>query len=149
MYEQVGSFKRPTRTVVAIWPWIADIAKHSEWSPKPYTVKLISGSAGEVGSKYSSVGFVPPSDKNHQNEVEITEVVPHSKIVFRAHDENGYFINTFTLRPSGNSTEVTFQHDFPKMKGMGRILLPLLLPSVGKRDGMVLLGLLKDKAEGR
>ena len=35
------------------------------------------------------------------------------------------------------------------MKGMGRILLPLLLPSVGKRDGMVRLGLLKDKAEGR
>lgn len=49
----------------------------------------------------------------------------------------------------GKFTEVTFQHDFPKMKGMGRILLPLLLPSVGKRDGMVLLGLLKDKAEGR
>jgi uncharacterized protein YndB with AHSA1/START domain len=133
----------------AVWPWIADITKHGEWSPKPYTVKLTSGNAGEVGSRYSSVGFVPPADKNHQNEVEITEVKPHSKFVFRAHDKNGYFINTFTLRQSGNATEVTLQHDFPKMKGMGRILLPLLLPSVGKRDGMVRLGMLKAKAEGK
>jgi uncharacterized protein YndB with AHSA1/START domain len=133
----------------AVWPWIADLTKHGEWSPKPYNVKLTSGNLGEVGSTYSSIAFVPPSDKNHKNDVEITEVVPFSKFVFRSHDENGYFINTFTLKASGDSTEVTFQHDFPKMKGMGRILLPLLLPSVGKRDGMVRLGMLKAKAEGK
>ena len=133
----------------AIWPWIADLTKHAEWSPKPYTVQLTSGTAGEVGSTYSSVGFVPPSDKNHKNEVEITQVTPFSKFIFRSHDENGYFINTFTLKAVGNSTEVTFQHDFPKMKGAGRILLPLLLPSVGKRDGLVRLGMLKAKAEGK
>jgi len=132
-----------------VWPWIADITKHSQWSPKPYTVQLDSGTNGAVGSKYSSVGFVPPSDKNHKNEVEVTEVVPNSKFVFRAHDENGYFINTFTLQPMGSSTQVTFQHDFPKMKGAGRILLPLLLPSVGKRDAKVRLGMLKAKAEGK
>ena len=133
----------------AVWPWISDITKHSEWSPKPYSVVLTAGANGAVGSKYSSVGFVPPADKNHKNEVEITEVIPNSKFVFRSHDENGYFINTFTLTPAGNSTTVTFQHDFPKMKGAGRILLPLLLPSVGKRDAMVRLGMLKAKAEGK
>ena len=133
----------------AVWPWISDITKHSQWSPKPYSVQLTSGTNGAVGSRYSSVGFVPPAEKNHQNEVEVTEVVPNSKFVFRAHDENGDFINTFTLQAVGSGTQVTFQHDFPKMKGMGRILLPLLLPSVGKRDGMVRLGMLKAKAEGK
>jgi len=92
---------------------------------------------------------VPPADKNHKNDVEITQVVPNSKLVFRAHDENGYFINTFTLEAVGSGTKVTFQHDFPKMVGMGRILLPLLLPIVGKKDAMVRLGLLKAKAEGK
>jgi uncharacterized protein YndB with AHSA1/START domain len=134
--------------VEAVWPWIADITKHAQWSPKPFVAQLTSGENGAVGSTYSSVGHVPPADKNHKNEVEITQVVPHSKFVFRAHDENGYFINTFTLKPTGAGTEVTFQHDFPKMKGTGRILLPLLLPSVGKRDAMVRLGMLKSKAEG-
>ncbi len=134
--------------VEAVWPWIADITKHAQWSPKPFVAQLTSGENGAVGSTYSTVGHVPPADKNHKNEVEITQVVPNSKFVFRAHDENGYFVNTFTLKPAGAGTEVTFQHDFPKMKGAGRILLPLLLPSVGKRDAMVRLGMLKKKAEG-
>jgi len=132
-----------------VWPWIADITKHAQWSPKPHVAHLVSGENGAVGSKYATVGHVPPADKNHKNDVEITQVVPNSKLVFRAHDENGYFINTFTLEAVGSGTKVTFQHDFPKMVGMGRILLPLLLPIVGKKDAMVRLGLLKAKAEGK
>lgn len=133
----------------AIWPWIEDITKHGQWSPKAFQAQLTSGVNGAVGSTYSSVGHVPPADKNHKNEVEITQVVPNSKFVFRAHDENGYFTNTFTLKSVGSGTEVTFQHDFPKMKGAGRVLLPLLLPIVGKKDALVRLGMLKAKAEGR
>lgn len=131
-----------------VWPWIADITKHSQWSPKHYEAKLTSGTIGAVGSTYTSVGFVPPGEKDHKNEVTITEAVPNSRIVFRAHDENGYFTNTFTLKAMGSGTEVTFQHDFPTMKGIGRILVPLLVPIVGKRDTKVRLGMLKAKAEG-
>jgi uncharacterized protein YndB with AHSA1/START domain len=133
----------------AIWPWIADITKHSQWSPKPFEAKLTSGVNGAVGSTYSSVGFVPPAEKDHKNEVTITEVIPNSRFVFKSHDENGYFTNTFTLKSTGSGTEVTFQHDFPKMIGMGRILVPLLVPIVGKRDTKVRLGMLKNKAEGK
>lgn len=132
----------------AVWPWVSDITKHSQWSPKPYSVELISGVNGAVGSKYRSTGFVPPAEKNHRNDVEITEVIPGSKIVFTAHDENGFFKNTFQLESVGQGTQVTFQHDFPKMKGIGRILVPLLVPLTGKRDAMVRLGKLKAKAEG-
>ena len=87
--------------VDAVWPWIADITKHAQWSPKPFAANLTSGENGAVGSKYSTVGHVPPADKNHKNDVEITQVVPNSKFVFRAHDENGYFVNTFTKARSG------------------------------------------------
>ena len=133
--------------VEKVWPLISDLTQHSRWSPKPHTIELVSGTAGEVGSRYQSVGEVPPADKHHKNEVEITEVTPKSKFVFEAYDENGTFVNTFTLDSIGSGTKVTFQHDFPRMVGMGRILLPLLLPIVGKRDGMVRLGLLKSLAE--
>ncbi|MEI8066956.1 MAG: SRPBCC domain-containing protein [Actinomycetes bacterium] len=133
--------------VEKVWPLISDLTQHSLWSPKPHSIELVSGAAGAVGSRYQSVGEVPPADKHHKNEVEITEVIPNSKFVFEAYDENGTFINTFTLTPVGSGTKVTFQHDFPRMVGMGRILLPLLLPIVGKRDGMVRLGLLKSIAE--
>lgn len=132
----------------AVWPWVSDITKHTQWSPKSYSVELISGANGAVGSKYRSIGVVPPANKKNQNDVEITEVIPGSKIVFTAHDENGYFKNTFKLEKVNEGTEVTFQHDFPKMKGVGRILLPLLLPLTGKKEAMVRLGKLKAKAEG-
>lgn len=133
----------------AVWPWISDIKKHSQWSPKPYSVELVSGEDGEVGSKYQSSGWVPPAEKNHRNDVELTEIVPKSKIVFMAHDDNGFYKNTFTLESVGQGTKVTFQNIFPQMKGMGRILVPILVPIFGKKDGVARLGLLKAKAEGK
>ena len=132
----------------AVWPWVSDITKHAQWSPKHYSVELVSGVNGEVGSKYRSTGFVPPANKNHQNDVELTELVPKSKVVFTAHDDNGYFLNTFKLESVGQGTLVTFQHDFPKMKGAARILLPLLLPLTGKKEATTRLELLKVRAEG-
>ena len=133
----------------AVWPWVSDITKHPQWSPKPYSVELVSGVNGTVGSKYRSTGFVPPADKNHQNEVVLTEIMPKSKVVFTAHDDNGYFINSYKLETVGQGTLVTFQHDFPKMKGVARILVPILVPLTGKKEAMARLGLLKAKAEGK
>ncbi len=130
-----------------VWPLISDITKHSQWSPKPFSVELVSGDNGAVGSKYRSIGFVPPAEKNHANDVEITEIVPNSRFVFNAYDANGTFKNTFTLNSVGQGTQVTFQHDFPKMKGVARILLPILLPIAGKKDATARLGMLKAKAE--
>lgn len=133
----------------AVWPLVSDITKHSQWSPKPYSVEHKSGVKGEVGSTYLSMGFVPPAEKKHQNDVEITEIIPGSKIVFTSHDKNGYFKSTFKLEKVSQGTLVTFQHDFPKMKGIARILLPLLLPITGKRDAILRLGKLKAIAEAR
>ena len=100
-----------------------------------------------VGSTYRFSGFIPPMEKNHENSVEIMESVPHTRFVFRAHDANGYFENIWTLRTVDGGTEVTYHHKFPKMVGIGRVLLPLLLPLVGKKDEMKRLGILKAKVE--
>jgi hypothetical protein len=81
--------------------------------------------------------------------VEIIEVITNQKFVFRAYDENGTFTNTFDLRPTGTRTLVTFQHDFPKMIGIGVFLVPLLVPIVGRRDAKLRLSMLKERAESR
>ena len=133
--------------IEAVWPWIAHLDKHSEWSPKPFKIELLQGEMNAVGSTYRSTGFIPPMEKNHENSVEITESVLNSRFVFKAHDANGYFENIWTLKSVDGGTEVTYHHKFPKMVGMGRILLPLLLPIVGKKDEMKRLGILKSKVE--
>lgn len=133
--------------IEAVWPWVAHIDRHIEWSPKSFKIELVSGQPNMVGSKYRSFGFIPPAEKSHENEVEIMESTPYSLFSFKAHDANGDFSNVFTLKSVAGGTEVTFHHQFPKMVGMARILLPLLLPITGKRDAMTRLGMLKSKVE--
>jgi uncharacterized protein YndB with AHSA1/START domain len=131
----------------AVWPWVADITRHAEWSPKPYRVDLVSGDLNAVGSRYRSVGWVPPNESNHANDVEITEVVPMSRFALRATDESGTFASTFDFLPVDGGTQVTFHIEFPAMKGLNAVMVPLLFPIVAKPDFRKRLGLLKRKVE--
>ncbi|MGB8652765.1 MAG: SRPBCC family protein [Mycobacteriales bacterium] len=129
-----------------VWTWIGHLDKHAEWSPKPYQVELVSGQPDAVGSRYRSVGWIP-GDKHHHNDVEITEVVPAEHLVLRASEKLGTFRNTYELRPAGGGTEVTYRLEFPPLKGMSAVMVPVLFPLVGKRDIRKRMGLLKEKAE--
>jgi uncharacterized protein YndB with AHSA1/START domain len=129
-----------------VWPWISQLDKHTQWSPKPYRVEFVSGAPNAVGARYKSVGWVP-GDKNHGNEVEIIEVFTNSRFALRAYDEGGVFQNSYDLRPTSDGTEVTFKLVFPKMKGMSAILVPILFPLVGKADIRKRMGKLKARAE--
>ena len=129
-----------------VWPWIADLGRHAAWSPKPYKVDLVSGEPGTVGARYRSVGVIP-GDKDHTNDVEIIDVVPGQRFVLVGSDANGPHQNIYTLRASGTGTEVTHQLVFPEMKGVAKVLLPVLFPLVGKSDMRRRLRLLKTAIE--
>lgn len=131
----------------AVWPWISQLDRHAQWSPKPYRVELVAGEPGAVGSRYRSVGAVP-GDKDHANEVEIVEVLPPMRFALRADDENGSFDNTYDLRAQGDGTEVTWHLAFPPMKGVAKVLAPVLFPIVGKADARKRMQLLKERVEG-
>jgi uncharacterized protein YndB with AHSA1/START domain len=131
----------------AVWPWVADISRHNEWSPKPYRAELVAGEMNAVGSRYRSVGWVPPNDGNHANDVEITEVVPMTRFALRATDESGAFVSTFDLLPVVGGTQVTFHIVFPPMKGLSAVMVPLLFPIVAKPDFRKRLALLKRMVE--
>jgi uncharacterized protein YndB with AHSA1/START domain len=129
-----------------VWQWVGDMSKHPQFSPHDYTVEQISGEPNAVGSKYRSVGWVP-GDKAHKNEFEIVASVPDSRLVIRADDAQGAFMNTFTLTPVGKGTRVDYQLVFPKMTGMSAVLVPILFPLVGKSDIRKRMEMLKTMAE--
>jgi uncharacterized protein YndB with AHSA1/START domain len=135
-----------TASPETVWRWVGDLARHPEWSPRPYTVECVSGEPNQLGSRYHSVGWIP-GDKNHPNDVEITEVVRYSKLVLRAEDPQGAFENTYRLEPVAGGTNVTFTLVFPPMTGMSALLVPVLFPLVGKADIRARMGLLKAKVE--
>jgi uncharacterized protein YndB with AHSA1/START domain len=130
----------------AVWPWIGQIERHAEWSPKQYKVELVSGEPDTVGSKYRSVGWVP-GEKEHKMDVLLTEVVPGERFALCADDQQGSFTNTFDLRRTDQGTEVTYQLVFPPMKGIAALVVPLLFPLVGKADIRKRMKLLKAKVE--
>jgi uncharacterized protein YndB with AHSA1/START domain len=129
-----------------VWPWIADVTKHGAWSPKAFSAELVSGEVGQVGSRYRSVGWIP-NDKNHSNDVEIVEAVPHERLVLRSDDSLGPFTNTYVLQPAGSGTEVAWTLAFPPLRFPMSVMAPLLFPIVGKPDGRKRVQLLKRAVE--
>lgn len=130
----------------AVWPWVGDLDRHAEWSPRPFEVSLVSGEPGAVGSRYRSAGWVP-GDKHHVNEVEITESVPPSRLALESREELGTFHSTYDLRTVDAGTEVTFHLVFPPLRGAAAALVPILFPLVGKPDIRKRMQLLKAKVE--
>jgi uncharacterized protein YndB with AHSA1/START domain len=129
-----------------VWPWVADLTKHGDYSPKPFSAELVSGEMGKVGTRYRSVGVIP-GDKSHGNEVEVVEAVPDERIVLRSDDKLGSFTNTYVLRAVGTGTEVSHTLAFPPLRLPMSLVVPLLFPVVGKPDGRKRMHLLKAKVE--
>ncbi len=129
-----------------VWPWIGDLDRHAAWSPKPYQVALVSGEANTVGSRYRSIGRIP-GDRHHENVVEITDVVPHERLILQATDAMGTFRNSFELRPAGQGTEVAFELAFPPLRGAAAVMVPILFPLIGRVDIRRRGELLKEKVE--
>jgi uncharacterized protein YndB with AHSA1/START domain len=142
-----GEFKVTVDAPVdVVWPWVATLAKHAEWSSKPYRVEWISGEPDQVGSRYRSVGAVP-GDRNHVNEGEITERVERERFALRADDKQGPFRNTYTLRPTDGGTEVTFEIVFPKMAFPKAQIGSVIFATVGSADMRARMQKLKERVE--
>jgi uncharacterized protein YndB with AHSA1/START domain len=129
-----------------VWPWVANIEKHPQWSPKSYSVELVSGEPDTVGATYRSVGWVP-GDSHHSNDVTITEVVPLKRFALTAEDSSGVFKNSYDLKAVPGGTEVTFHIEFPELRGAAKFFAPIAFPIVGTPDLKKRLKMLKEKAE--
>lgn len=131
----------------AVWPWVADLARHADWSPTPYRIEWIEGEPNAVGSRFRSVGVIP-GDKDHANEGEVTENRPHTRFAIRSRDPQGEYANAFTLAPNGDGTDVTHRIEFLQMHGLAALLLPVVYPFSGKPQGRKRMRALKAKVEG-
>lgn len=130
-----------------VWAWIADVAKHSAWSPKPFSVDWVSGEPNALGSRYRSLGWIP-GEKEHSNEGEVVENRPFELFALRSHDKQGSYANTFTLSPVGDATSVMLRLEFLKVNGIYALLIPVVFPFVGKASNRKRMLLLKAKVEG-
>lgn len=128
-----------------VFDYIADVSRHAEWSPKPFRVEGSTGPV-KVGDTFASVGAIP-GDKNHRNEVTVTECSPPRRLVLDSLEKNEHFINTFELEPQGSGTRLTRTMDAPRPPFPVSVLFPLIMAAFIRPDVQKGLRNLKAKLE--
>ena len=115
-----------------VFDYIADISNHAEWSPKPYRVE---GSAGtlKTGDTFTSIGTIP-GDKNHRNDVTVTECTAPSRLVLDAQEKDEHFINTFAVEADGSGTRLMRTIDAPQPTFPLSVFFPLIAAAFIRPD---------------
>ena len=119
-----------------VFAYLADIRKHGEWSPKPWRAEGLAEGPVGVGTKFTSIGWIP-RDADHHNDVEVVELDPPHRMKLISREKGEQFVNTFVLTPSDGGTKVDRTLELPRPPGFGGVVFPLLLagfikPAVGK-----------------
>lgn len=94
----------------AVFNYVADISKHSEWAQPGHKLTIEKTSDGPVGqgSTFSSVGH--QFGENHDT-VTIAEFVPNERVVYNADGSAGVIQHSFELSASGDGVELTKTFD--------------------------------------
>ena len=112
------------RSPALVFDYVVDVSKHSEWSPSPFRIEGCNGPV-KVGDTFSSIGVLP-GDKNHRNEVTVTECSPPDRLVLDCTDHDKHFLNTFTFEAVGGGTKLTRLVDAPKPTFPLSVVFPLI-----------------------
>jgi uncharacterized protein YndB with AHSA1/START domain len=129
-----------------VWPWVANLEKHSDWSPKPYHVEWLSGEPNALGSTFRSKGWVP-NDKSHAMEGRIAVSEPQKIFEVVSHDDKQEWTNRYELTPSGAQTTVTKSMAGPRgglQKAIYAVALVLFVRGAVQKG----MNMLKAKVEG-
>lgn len=122
------------RPVEQVFAAVADVRGHAHWSPKPYrTEGLTDGGPVVQGTRYTSYGWLP-GDKDHRNEVEVTELQAPTRLVLTSTDRGEQFVNTFTVTPTSGGARIERVTDMPKPSGVIGLIFPLLLRALIQPD---------------
>ena len=130
-----------------VWPWVGDLGKHTEWSPKPYRMEWLSGEPNSVGSTFRSFGWLP-NDKDHKMEGRVSAREPNRLFEVVSHDDKQEWTNRFELSPSGSVTTVTKTMAGPPPTGVGKVIFPVIFALLVRPGVQKQMDMLKAKVEG-
>jgi uncharacterized protein YndB with AHSA1/START domain len=136
------------RPPAEVFAYLADVARHGEWSPRPMRVEGVApGTAVAAGTRFTSYGWLP-NDKNHRNDVEVTGFEAPTRLDLTSTEGDDKFFNTFTVAPSGAGSRVERTMDMPRPGGLVGVAFPLLLAALIKPDLAKGLRAMKAHVEG-
>ena len=129
-----------------VWPLVADLARHHEWSPKTYKVEWLSGEPNAIGSTFRSTGWLP-QDKQHVMEGKVTVNDPMNTFEVVTHDAKEEWTNRFDVSSSGSQTTVTKTMAGPPLSGAKKAAFSVIFALLVKGAVQKGMNMLKAKAE--
>ncbi len=106
-----------------LWPLVADLTRHGEWSADPLTVTV-------SGDGYESIAT--SKGREFRARLIVLESEPPSRFAFRATDATGTYEHVFTLATEGAGTRVTRTITATGLTPGQRVLFYVVLPIVKK-----------------
>ena len=132
-----------------VWPLIADVGRHAEWSPKAYRMEWSAGEPNAVGSTFVSHGWLP-NDKDHRMQGSVTANTPMTRFEVTSSDDGTaatQWTNRYDVTANGQSTTVVKTMSGPPMKGFGKLAFAIAYPLIVRPGVQKGMDTLKAKAE--
>lgn len=135
--------------VERVWPLVADIGRHGEWSPRQYRMEWTGGEPNAVGSTFHSVGWLP-NDKHHAMQGRVTVNEPMTRFELVSSDDGTSateWTNRYDVTSQGARTTVVKTMIGPPNSGFAKLAYAIALPLVVRPGVQKGLEMLKTKAE--
>lgn len=127
--------------------YLADIARHGEWTDDKVVIEPASEGEVGVGSRFRSTGHM--MGKDWPMELEVTAWEPPSRLAFTTTSDKERYEHEFVLRRADGGTIVE-RRNTPTRQPLGfRVMGPIINPLVAKRSMRRSLRNLKARLEGQ
>lgn len=129
-----------------VFAYLADVARHGEWSPKPLRIEGAPAGPAATGATFTSYGWVP-GDGDHRNDVEVTRSEAPSRLELLSRDGDIRCTNVFTVTARGGGSRVERLMDLPRPGGFVGLVFPLVSRFLIRPDMSKGLSMLKANVE--
>lgn len=138
MARYIGTVTSP-HPAAAVWSYLADLRSIAEWDPSVEEIQLLSGEPGTVGARYQlEVSFL--GNRVSLPYVTVTAQSP-TRVVFAAETESVVVRDEARIRPMADGgSSVTWDAEL-RLKGVRRLLDPLLRVAFNRLGGQAARGL--------
>ena len=128
-----------TASAESVWPLVADLTRHGEWSADPLTVTPADGGYESVATS---------KGKEFKARLTVLESDEPRRFAFRAVDATGTYEHVITLTPDGGGTTITREITATALSPAQRALFYVVLPIVKKPNAQKALDRLAARAAG-
>jgi uncharacterized protein YndB with AHSA1/START domain len=136
------------RPPAEVFAYLADVARHGEWSPKPLRIEgATPGTPAATGTTFTSYGWIP-GDGDHRNDVEVTRSEAPACLDLLSRDGETRFTNSFSVVARGTGSRVERVMELSRPGGVVGVVFPAIARFAIRPDMAKGLGMLRANLEG-